>query len=183
MRIIRLAVFVFITTTAIFQNAHGQSWKLNEKESFIVFIAKNLGMSVSGKISGMKVTGDYNDENLFVSNFTGSIDVPTIDTQITMRDKHLKSDDYFDVNKYPKITFKSKEIVKDGSALKAVGYLTIKGVTKEVGITFSVQKEQKKHTIVGNVTIQRKDFDLGSNSTVMMADVIKVRIIAVFEQV
>jgi len=184
MRISKLIVCVFIATTVIFQNAHAQNWKLNEKESFIIFIAKNLGMNVSGKISGMKVTGDYNDENLFLSNFTGSIDVSTIDTQITMRNNHLKSDEYFDVNKYPKITFKSKEIVKDGSALKAIGYLTIKGVTKEVGITFSVQKDNdKKHTLIGNVTIQRKDFDLGSNTTLIMADVIKVRIIAVFEQV
>ena len=67
MRISKLIVCVFIATTVIFQNAHAQNWKLNEKESFIIFIAKNLGMNVSGKISGMKVTGGYNDENLFLS--------------------------------------------------------------------------------------------------------------------
>jgi polyisoprenoid-binding protein YceI len=166
---------------AMSQDALAQSWQLNEKESFIVFIAKNLGMSVSGKISGMKATGDYNDENLFVSNFIGSIDVSTIDTQIAMRNNHLKSDDYFDVNKYPTITFKLKEIVKEGSALKAIGHITIKGVTKEIGITFSVKKEKDKHTIVGDVIIQRHDFHLGSSTTLIMADVIKVRIIAVFD--
>lgn len=179
----RIAVVIMIVTVVV-QSAVGQDWKLNEKESSVIFIAKNLGMKVSGKMAGMKVTGNYDDENIFASRFVGTIDVSTIDTQITMRDNHLKSNDYFDVNKYPIITFKSKEIAEAGSSLKAVGDLTIKGVTKEVAIIFTVQKTgDKKHTLVGNVTIQRKDFDLGGNATVIMADTIQVRIIAVFEQV
>jgi polyisoprenoid-binding protein YceI len=178
----QITVILMITGTAMIQVAYGQTWKLNEKESHIIFIAKNLGMKVSGKISGMKVTGNYNDENIFASTFVGSIDVSTIDTKITLRDNHLRSSDYFDVEKYPIILFKSKEIIRAGSALKVIGDLTIKGVTKETEVTFTVQKAGNKHTLVGNVTIQRKDYDLGSNTTVIMADTIQVRIIAVFEQ-
>lgn len=96
--------------TILAQNAVGQDWKLNEEASFVIFIAKNLGMKVSGKMAGMKVTGNYDDENIFASRFVGTIDVSTIDTQITMRDNHLESSDYFDVGKYPSqycIQFKS----------------------------------------------------------------------------
>lgn len=181
MKIKELIIVAIMTVMA--QSAVGQDWKFNEKESFIVFIAKNLGMKVSGKISGMKVAGKYNGENIFASSFVGSIDVSTIDTQITLRDNHLKSNDYFDVKKYPTITFKSREITEKGSTLTVIGDVTIKGVTKEIDVIFVVQKNGNKHTMVGNVTIQRKDFDLGSNTTLIMADTIQVRIIAVFEQV
>ncbi len=168
---------------ALSQSALAQGWKLNEKESYIVFIAKNLGLKVSGKISGMKLTGKYDDQNIFASSFIGSIDVTTIDTQITLRDNHLKSKDYFDVVKYPTITFQSGEITEAGSTLKVAGVLTIKGVAKEIEMIFSVQKNGSKHTLIGNVIIQRKEFHLGSNSELAMADTIQVRIIAVFEQV
>lgn len=180
MKIRELVVVAIITVVA--QSAFGQDWKLSEKESYIVFIAKNLGMNVSGEISGMKVIGSYNDKDIFASNFVGSIDVSTIDTKIELRNNHLKSDDYFDVEKFPTITFKSKRIIEAGSTLKVIGDLTIKGVTKEIGFTFTVERKENKHTLVGNVTIQRKDFDLGSRTTLIMADTILVRIFAVFEQ-
>ncbi|MDX2188597.1 MAG: YceI family protein [Bacteroidota bacterium] len=179
----KLIILYLVLSILFFQKANAGNWKFNEKESFVIFIAKNLGMSVSGKISGMKVSGNYNSENVFASNFIGSIDIATIDTKISMRDNHLKSSDYFDIKKYPKITFKSQEIKESGSVLKVIGDVTIKGVTKEIEIPFVIQKNGNKHTFVGDVTIQRKDFELGSNTTLIMADVIKVRIFAVFEDV
>lgn len=174
-----IVAIVMLTTQSVF----GQDWKFNEKESFVVFIAKNLGLKVSGKISGMTVAGKYVSENIFASSFVGSIDVSTIDTDIVMRDNHLKSNDYFDVKTYPTIIFKPKEISESGSSLKATGTLTIKGVTKETEIFFTVKKNGLKHTLEGNVTIQRKDFDLGSNTTLVLADTIQVRIFAVFERI
>ena len=72
-----------------------QTWQFSEKESSVIFIAKNLGMKVSGKITGMKFTGVYNSENIFESKLMGTVDVSTIDTQIEARDNHLKSSDYF----------------------------------------------------------------------------------------
>jgi len=158
----------------------GGKWKLNTNESFIIFIAKNLTMSVSGKISGMKVKADYNSTNIFSSSFEGSVDVVTIETKLGLRDNHLRSEDYFDAKKYPKISFKSKSINEEGSVLGVVGDLTIKDVTKEVKILFTVEKNANYHKFVGDITIQRKDFHLGSNSTMIMADVIKIRIFATF---
>jgi polyisoprenoid-binding protein YceI len=176
----KLVAVAILSGAVTVQCACAQEWNLSGEESFIIFIAKNLGMKVSGKMAGMQVVGSYNAENIFASRFVGSVDVSTIDTQISMRDNHLKSSDYFDVAKYPTITFNSRSIAEAGSALKVVGELTIKGVSKTVEITFTIQKEENKHTLIGNVTIQRKDFDLGSNTTLMMADTIQVRIVAVF---
>ncbi|MFN3841538.1 MAG: YceI family protein, partial [Cyclobacteriaceae bacterium] len=128
------------------QHGAAQSWSFNEKESYVVFIAKNLGMKVSGKISGMKIASNYDGKNIKTTTFSGSIDVSTIDTQIQMRDNHLKSSDYFDVQKYPIIEFKSKEVVEEGAALKVIGNVIIKGITKEIEVVFTIQKNGGKHT-------------------------------------
>lgn len=182
MKICKTLLVGIIVGIASVQNVSSQEWKLNEKESSVVFIAKNLGMKVMGKITGMKVIGKYNAKNIFTSSFTGSIDVSTIDTKIALRDNHLKSKDYFEVEKYPTITFTLSKITDAGSALKAIGDISIKGVTKEIEILFTVRKNGNQHTFLGNVTIQRKDFHLGGNTTLILADTIQVRIVSVFEE-
>ena len=158
-------------------------WKINEKESYIIFIAKNLGLNVSGRISGMRVMGDYNEADILQSKLTGSIDVATIDTGIDLRDNHLKSSDYFDVKKYPTIVFKTKSIKSESGVLLATGDLTIKGVTKEESIRFTVERKGTTRTFTGEITILRKNYELGSNNTIIMADTIRVHVIVVFEPV
>ena len=164
----------------IAQTSNVAQWKLNSNESSVSFIAKNLSLKVSGKITGMKVQTDYNPTNILSASFEGSVDVATIDTNISLRDNHLRSPDYFDAKKYPKISFKSKSVSEEGSVLAVVGDLTIKGVTKEVKILFTVKRDVVYHKFIGDITIQRKDFHLGSNSTLIMADVVKIRIFAAF---
>lgn len=159
------------------------NWRINEKESFIIFVAKNLGLSVSGKISGMQVTGSYQEANVLQSSLTGSIDVATLATGIDLRDNHLKSSDYFDIKKYPKIIFKTKSITSEGGVLVATGELTIKGVTKEEAIRFTVERKEGARTFTGDITILRKNYELGSDNTIIMADTIRVRIFVVFEPV
>lgn len=155
-------------------------WKLKSDESFLVFNAKNLGLNVTGKMEGMKVIANYNEADIFASSFIGSVETATINTKNSLRNTHLKSDDYFDVKKYPKISFKSKSIKEDGATLAVIGDLTIKGVTKEAKINFTVRKKPGIHAFVGDITIQRKDYELGMNSTIIMANLIKVRIFATF---
>ena len=157
--------------------------KMSEKDSYVIFIAKNLGLNVSGKITGMKVTGHYNEANILESNLTGTLDVNTLNTGIDLRDNHLRSSDYFDVKKFPTITYKIKSIVEEGSSLVAIGDLTIKGVTKEERIKFTVQRKDASRIFTGDVTIQRRDYELGSNSAIVMADTIRVRVFVVFEPV
>ena len=156
-------------------------WKINEKESYVIFIAKNLGLNVNGKITGMKVSGHYDEANILLSKLTGTIDVATINTGVDLRDNHLRSKDYFDVKKYPLITFKTKSIVTEGSSLVAVGNLTIKGVTKEERIKFTVERKDALRVFTGDIVIQRRDYELGGNSALVMADTIRVRVFVVFE--
>lgn len=156
-------------------------WKIKSDESYIVFIAKNLGLSVSGKITGMQVTGHYDADNVMNSKLTGTLQVSTINTGIDLRDNHLRSADYFDAKKYPTIKFQTKSITTEGSALVALGDLTIKGVTREEKIKFTVERKGNTRIFTGDITIQRRDYEVGSNSTLVMADTIRVRVFVVFE--
>jgi polyisoprenoid-binding protein YceI len=84
---------------------------------------------VLGKVTG-KVTWDEADPT--TASVEATIDATAINTGVEDRDKHLKSPDFFDVAKYPTITFKSKKVEKASGGLKVVGDLTMHGVTKEV---------------------------------------------------
>lgn len=179
---IRILTLIVLSQTFCLAQALG-NWKINEKDSYIIFVAKNLGLSVNGKITGMKVSGHYDEASVLQSKLTGTLEVATINTGIELRDNHLRSNDYFDVKKYPNITFKTKSIITEGSSLVAIGDLTIKGVTKEERIKFTIERKETQRVFMGDITIQRRDFELGGNSALVMADTIRVRVFVVFEPV
>ncbi|NLR90435.1 MULTISPECIES: YceI family protein [Flammeovirga] len=81
-------------------------------------------------------------------------------------DGHLKSADFFDVEKHPTATFTLKEVAVDGDVHKLKGDLTIKGVTQEVAFDSKLKSEGKKHTLEGKLKIDRTKFGLkyGSDS-------------------
>lgn len=106
------------------------------------------------------------------SEITANIDVASIDTSNTKRDDHLKSPDFFDVKKFPKMTFKSTSIEGKPDSYKMNGDLTIHGVTKKVtldGKYLGAIKDgygQNKVAFTAKLTISRKDFGLIWNSMV-----------------
>ena len=127
--------------------------------------------NVRGKFSGItgvlhRVDADHTQSNLDVS-----IDVSTVNTQDEKRDGHLKSPDFFDVEKFPAMTFKSTHIEKKGDGFAVTGDLTIHGVTKPVILNVEEVSEPAKdpwgNTRIGltaTAKINRKDFGLGWNA-------------------
>lgn len=120
------------------------------------------------KISGKLV---YDSQNLSESNVEASIEVASINTRDAQRDAHLKSADFFDVEKFPTIEFKSSRIEKSGDGLAILGNLTIHGVTKEVKLEVEGPSEEIKDPwgnikigASGSTKIKRKDFGLSWNA-------------------
>jgi polyisoprenoid-binding protein YceI len=103
---------------------------------------------------------------------TGTIQAKSIDTDIERRDTHLRSPDFFDVEKFPTITFESTEVKKDGNSQVLVGKFTMHGVTKEVSLPFTLKgpiKGPMGNTIVGleiNAKLNRKDYGLTYNKVI-----------------
>jgi len=107
-----------------------------------------------------------------------NIDVNSINTDDVEREKHLKAADFFDAEKYPKMTFESTSVSGTEKALKIKGKLTIKNITKEVTIDGKLSKEIKdpwgntRIAISGKTKINRQDYGLTFNKAAEFGPVV-----------
>ncbi|WP_102027790.1 YceI family protein [Salirhabdus sp. Marseille-P4669] len=114
-------------------------WIVDQSHSAIGFEIKHMMVSkVKGQFDSYTAEVEAEDlTDLTNANIAFKFDVSSINTRNEDRDNHLKSGDFFEVEKYPTIDFKSTSITKDGDDYKVAGDLTIKNVTKD--ITFDVE--------------------------------------------
>ncbi|HEX7175442.1 MAG TPA: YceI family protein [Pyrinomonadaceae bacterium] len=122
---------------------------------------------VRGKFTDFAVTIVYDDKDVTKSSVTAVIKAASIDTGIERRDAHLRNPDFFDVEKFPEITFKSSRIEKKGKNFIAHGAFTMHGVAKEIALPFTVngvtKDEKTGKTTLGAraaVTLNRRDFGI-----------------------
>ena len=149
------------------------TWKLDPAHSHAEFKVKHMMISnVKGSFSGL--TGDLTEHLTYssLSFIEASIDISTVNTNDAQRDGHLKSADFFDIEKYPTMSFKSTQVKPDGDGgYKVTGDFTLHGITKQ--ITFSVEgpsapgKDPWGNIRIGltaTTKINRKDFGLNWNA-------------------
>lgn len=127
-----LLVSLFATSTALAQAVPEGSYSIDAAHSKVGFEIDHLVIStVEGKFTSF--SGAINiDKTIGKSIADVSVDISSIDTSNKDRDDHLRSADFFDVAKFPKMTFKSKTVILKGKDLTLKGDLTIKGTTKSV---------------------------------------------------
>ena len=153
--------------------AAASTWEIDPNHTESSFVVKHLMVSnVRGQFGKTTGTIVQDDKDITKSKADLTIDATTVNTRVDKRDAHLKSPDFFDVEKFPTITFKSTKIVKgEGNTLKAEGDLTIHGVTRPVVLNVEYTPE----TLAGGKTIRgltattkinRKDFGLNWNRTI-----------------
>jgi len=141
-------------------------YEIDTAHSNVGFSIPILGglSSVRGKFTDFKVEITYDDKDVTKSSVNAVIKAASIDTGIERRDAHLKNADFFDVEKYPDITFQSKHVEKKGKDFVAHGTFTMHGVSKEIALPFTlngVQPAKDGKTVLGvtaRTTINRKDF-------------------------
>jgi polyisoprenoid-binding protein YceI len=165
-------------------------WNIDPMHSQANFAVKHMMVStVHGSFNGLKGSVDYDPAHPKATKAELTIDATTVDTRNDMRDKDLKSDHFFDVAKFPTITFVSTKVEPAGEGkLKISGDMTLHGVTKEV--TWLVEgpaagvKDQKGNLHSGataTTTVNRKDFGLTWNKTldgggVMVSDEVELSV-------
>ncbi|MEM9719404.1 MAG: YceI family protein [Bacteroidota bacterium] len=167
-------VFIFFVAQAFSMVAQ----TIDSEQSTITFLVSNFRVrTVEGIISDMKGTAQFDTDNLEASRFDVSLPVATINTENDKRDTHLKSEDFFEVDTYPTISFISKEISKTPKGLFVSGDLTIKDVTKGVEIPFTESKEGNLQILEGSISIKRRDYNVGEGtSNFMVGNEIRVKI-------
>jgi len=126
----RIGIVLFICAPLLAQDA----WRIDTAHSAAQFAVRHLMVSTVrghfGKLSGSVV---YDTANLAQASVEATVDVASVDTREPKRDAHLKSPDFFDVEKFPTMTFKSTKVERAGEGkLKLTGDFTLHGVTKQV---------------------------------------------------
>jgi len=133
---IRQFVAAMILTGAMaFQaSAASTTWKIDPAHTAAGFAVKHMMIStVRGEFKGVTGTVQWDDQDVTKCSVDVTIDAKTVNTGEEKRDEDLRSANFFDVEKFPTLTFKSKKVESAGAGrLKVTGDLTMHGVTKEV---------------------------------------------------
>lgn len=149
--------------TASLEKNAVKKWNANATEAQIKFSVKGPFGTVHGNLSGLKSTILFDKDNLAASSIHASTDPKTISTGIKLRNRDLQKEKYLNSDNYPSISFRSDKIQKSGTGYKAIGDLTIKGVTKRVEIPFSFSEKSNAGVFTGSFTIQRQDYGIGKS--------------------
>ena len=151
-------------------NLTAGTWTLNNSHSEIGFTVRHAGISkVRGQFKDASATLEVG-ETLTDSKVTATIQTASFDSGDVNRDGHVKGEDFFDVEKFPEISFVSNGLVAKGNSYELTGDLTIKGVTRPVTLETEfngVAVDPFGNTRAGvsaETTISRKDFGLTWNA-------------------
>jgi polyisoprenoid-binding protein YceI len=160
--------------------AEVQTWNIDPNHTAAQFSVRHMGIStVRGAFTKVSGTTQYDPSNPNKTLVDATIDAASVDTRVTMRDNDLRSSNYFDVEKYPTITFKSKSVQTAGTGkLKIIGDLTIHGTTKEVVLDVDGPSapvtDPRGNSHVGasaSTTVNRNDFGVGGASSMVGDDI------------
>jgi polyisoprenoid-binding protein YceI len=165
--IVFVALVAFTLSTAAVAQSNG--WQLDPAHSSAQFAVRHMGIStVRGTFTKLSGTAQYDPADAKKDSVEVTIEPASVDTRVEMRDNDLRSDHFFDVQKYPIMTFRSTKVESTGpDKLKVTGDLTIRGVTKPV--TLEVEGPSKPINdghghlhmgISGSGTLNRTDFGM-----------------------
>jgi polyisoprenoid-binding protein YceI len=156
--------------TGVSALAQSSTWTIDPMHSQVNFGIKHLQVStVRGSISGVTGTIVWDEKNPSNSSVQATINATTVSTNNEKRDGDLKSPNFFNVEKFPTLTFKSTSVTGTPGKLKVVGDLTLAGVTKSVTLDVdgptAPQKGMSGKPVTGlsaTGTLKRSDFNFGS---------------------
>ena len=159
-----------MAATAVATTPVRTTWKVDSAHSHVEFAVRHLMIAtVKGRFAAVEGTVTA-DDGLADASVDVTIDVASIDTRQEQRDAHLRSADFFEVDRYPTITFKSRRSEQGpDNVVRLVGDLTIHGVTKEVTLTVVPEGRGKdpwggeRAGFSASTKINRHDFGLTWN--------------------
>ena len=138
----------------------------------ITFQIKNLGINSNGFFSNMQANIQFDPANLATSTIEATADVNSINTDNDTRDEHLRSDEFFDAAKYPKISMKSVSLKhKSGNNYSGQFNVTMKNHTKAFEVPFTYIPAGNSANFKGSFKLNRMDFGVGEKSMVLSNDV------------
>ena len=142
--------------------AFASTWEVDSAHAAANFAVKHMMVSnVNGSLGDVTGKVEVDDKDVTKSKVDVTIDVKGLNTKQTKRDDHLRSPDFFDVEKFPTATFKSTKIEKgEGAKLKVTGDLTLHGVTKSIEIPLKAVWNGDTIQVAGGAPVAFSDYDI-----------------------
>ena len=171
----RAALFSILLTVSAVPGAAPATWTIDPEHSAVQFSVRHMLISdVRGEFDGPTGTVAFDPADLASTQVEATIDARTINTRNAPRDQDLRGAEFFNVAKFPRITFKSRraQVLAPGS-LKLIGDLTMRGVTKEVSLSVEGPTPEivdlngdRRLGAAATTTIDRRDFGLLYNELI-----------------
>lgn len=140
-------------------------FRIQPEASEVAFRATSRLMNADGRFSRFAGDVTVDPADLNTARVTVRVEAASLDTGITMRDRHLRSEDFFHVEKFPAITFESLRVEGAGRRLLVVGRLTLRGVTREVRVPVDVSVAGNRLEARGQFDVKRTDHRMIYDST------------------
>jgi len=147
-----------------------KTWTLDAAHSGVNFSVRHLVVAkVRGRFASFSANVHFDENDLTRSSVEVSIDAASIDTGVADRDKHLRSADFFDVERFPKLHFESTRVEQAGAGYKVHGNLTVRDVTRPVVLDLEYGGRAKdpwgneKAAFAATTSLNRSDFGLKWN--------------------
>jgi polyisoprenoid-binding protein YceI len=166
-----LALSILLTLSTLLQAQTGapdfnQFFSVDNEHSYIGFSIKYMGAAkVRGRFVNFSGYVHYNEKDISRTSTSITIEAKSLDTGLEYRDSDLKSENWFDIEKFPAISFQSKKVIKTSNGFDLVGTFTMKGVTKEITLHMDrpspVMKDVRSDIQVafsGTASINRKEY-------------------------
>jgi polyisoprenoid-binding protein YceI len=183
------ACFLLVLSIALPTAARAESWTIDPAHTTVGFSVSHLFTSVQGRFDRFQGTIDFDPAKPQSTVVRASVDAASINTNNEKRDKHLRSGDFFDVEKFPTLSFESTGGITqmvDGRG-KLAGKLTIHGVTRPVAFDVVYRGQGKdpwgnvRAGFAASLNINRKDYGLNWNEALetggfLVGDDVEIRI-------
>ena len=163
MRTFCLAILLFSTVVS---NSQVRELQVEPNHSTIGFRISIAGFSaVTGKFTDFSIDLDWNESEITSSKLASEIQVKSITTGIPARDEHLRTSDFFDVEKYPLITFESDSIQQvDYAHLKVFGTFSMHGIEKKIVLPLQIIKiDGNTVGLRSRTSVNRLDYDVAAD--------------------
>ena len=165
----KLSLIILLLGTTLISQAQTKN---TVTKSSVTYQIKNMGFATAGKFGGLEANILFDKAHLATSTIDASVAVKTVNSDDDMRDEHLRKEDFFDADHYPKMIMKSTSLKsKSGNNFIGEFDLTIKGKTKRITVPFTYVVKGNTATFAGSFKINRLDFGVGDTSVVLSNEV------------
>ncbi|MGH8250911.1 MAG: YceI family protein [Steroidobacteraceae bacterium] len=144
----------------------------------LTFVAEQAGAKFTGAFGSFQARLDFDPSNATRGSLHVTVATPSIDTRDAERDEILKSRDFFWTEKYPQALFHAERFETDDTGFRALGELTIRGVTRPAAVRFTLAPATGASVMKGTASLRRLAFSLGQgdwSSTEWVGDEVEVR--------